>query len=113
MKELTTVEANVLNIILPYRFDNPIKFEKVQERTKLSRRTLHNVLETLKKKGHPVGSHKTAPFGLYMAKTKEELEIGMRANVKQAETTLEIARVQRGIDLEEYWKETIIAYRRS
>ncbi|NQK30503.1 hypothetical protein HO514_04050 [Streptococcus suis] len=102
MTELTTIEANVLNIILPYRFDKPIKFGKVQERTKLGRRTLQNVLETLKKKGHPVGSHKTAPFGLYMAKTREELEIGMRANVKQAETTLEIARVQRGIDLEEY-----------
>ncbi|HEM3013688.1 TPA: hypothetical protein U0767_000485 [Streptococcus suis] len=110
MTELTTIEANVLNIILPYRFDKPIKFEKVQERTKLGRRTLQNVLEALKKKGHPVGSHKTAPFGLYMAKTKEELEIGMRANVKQAETTLEIARVQRGIDLEEYWKEAVIAH---
>lgn len=35
MTELTTIEANVLNIILPYRFDRPIKFEKVQERTKL------------------------------------------------------------------------------
>ncbi|HEM6373014.1 TPA: hypothetical protein U2D20_002278 [Streptococcus suis] len=64
----------------------------------------------MKKKGHPVGSHKTAPFGLYMAKTKEELEIGMRANVKQAETTLEIARIQRGIDFEEYWKEITIAH---
>ena len=104
MTEMTNVEIDVLNIILPYRFDNPIKFEKVQEKSKLSRRTLQNVLESLKKKGHPVGSHKTAPFGLYMAKTKEELEIGMRANVKQAETTLEIARVQRGIDLEEYWR---------
>ncbi|HEM4073718.1 TPA: hypothetical protein U1V99_001881 [Streptococcus suis] len=103
MTELTTVETNVLNIILPYRFDKPIKFEKVQERTKLSRRTL-------KKKGHPVGSHKTAPFGLYMAKTREELEIGMRANVKQAETTLEIARVQRGINLDEYWREAVIAH---
>lgn len=50
MTELTTVEANVLNIILPYRFDNHIKFEKVQERTKLGRRTLQNVLEALKKK---------------------------------------------------------------
>lgn len=30
MTELTTIEANVLNIILPYRFDKPIKFEKVQ-----------------------------------------------------------------------------------
>ena len=110
MTELTTVEANVLNIILPYRFDKPIKFEKVQERTKLSRRTLQNVFETLKKKGHPVGSHKVAPFGIYMAKTREELEIGMRANVKQAETTLEIARVQREIDLDEYWKEATIAH---
>ncbi|WP_174853184.1 hypothetical protein [Streptococcus suis] len=64
----------------------------------------------MKKKGHPVGSHKTEPFGLYMAKTREELEIGMRANVKQAETTLEIARVQRGIDLDEYWKEETIAH---
>ncbi|MGS4786653.1 hypothetical protein ACVC7T_03855 [Streptococcus sp. P25B114] len=110
MTELTTIEANVLNVILPYRFDKPIKFEKVQERTKLGRRMLQNVLEALKKKGHPVGSHKTEPFGLYMAKTKEELEIGMRANVKQAETTLEIARVQRGIDLDEYWKEEAIAH---
>ena len=42
--------------------------------------------------------------------TNEELEIGMRANVKQAETTLETARIQRGIDFEEYWKEAIIAY---
>ena len=104
MTELTTVEANVLNVILPYRFDKPIKFEKVQERTKLGRRTLQNVLETLKKKGHPVGSHKVAPFGLYMAMTKKELEIGMRANVKQAETTLETARIQREIDFEEYWR---------
>lgn len=39
-----------------------------------------------------------------MAMTKEELEIGMRANVKQAETTLETARIQREIDFEEYWK---------
>lgn len=107
---MTTVETNVLNIILPYRFDKPIKFEKVQERTKLGRRILQNVLEALKKKGHPVGSHKTALFGLYMAKTREELEIGMRANVKQAETTLEIARVQRGIDLDEYWREAAIAH---
>lgn len=104
MAELTSIEANVLNIILPYRFDKPIKFDKVQERTKLGRRTLQNVIESLKKKGHPVGSHKTAPFGIYMAKTKEELEIGMRANVRQAETTLEIAQVQRRIDLEAYWK---------
>ena len=104
MTELTPIEVKVLNVILPYRFDHPIKFEKVQERSKMGRRTLQNVLEALKKKGHPVGSHKTAPFGLYMAKTKEELEIGMRANMKQAETTLEIARIQRGIDLDEYWK---------
>ncbi|HEL1649720.1 hypothetical protein P7J31_04805 [Streptococcus suis] len=47
MTELTTVEANVLNIILPYRFDQPIKFEKVQEKANLGRRTLQNVLEVL------------------------------------------------------------------
>ncbi len=111
MTELTTVEANVLNVILPYRFDKPIKFEKVQERTKLGRLTLENVLEALKKKGHPVGSHKVAPFGLYMAKTREELEIGMCANVKQAETTLETARIQRGIDFEEYWRGYKIAHK--
>ncbi|WP_421434116.1 hypothetical protein [Streptococcus suis] len=104
MTELTTVEANVLNIILPYRFDKPIKFEKVQERAKLGRRTLQNVLEALKKKWHPVGSHKTAPFGLYMAKTREELEIGMSADIKQAESTLESVRIRRNIDLDEYWK---------
>lgn len=47
MIELTTVEANVLNIILPYRFDQPIEFEKVQEKANLGRRTLQNVLEVL------------------------------------------------------------------
>ncbi|HFI0293668.1 TPA: hypothetical protein ACGOVK_002148 [Streptococcus suis] len=42
--------------------------------------------------------------GIYMARTPQELEIGMSADIKQAESTLEIARVQRGIDLDEYWK---------
>ena len=35
----------------------------------------------------------------------------VEANVKQAETTLEIARVQRGIDLDEYWKGYKIAHK--
>ncbi|MDW8685343.1 hypothetical protein Q7W01_01735 [Streptococcus suis] len=55
--------------------------------------------------GHPVGCVKRDNWhGIYMARTPQELEIGMSADIKQAETTLEIARVQRGIDLDEYWK---------
>ena len=34
----------------------------------------------------------------------------VEANVKQTETTLETARIKRGIDFEEYWKETFIVH---
>lgn len=103
-QELTETEIKVINQILKCSFDKPIKFEEVQKKTGLGYRKLQLVIEKLKLKGHPIGSHKKPPFGLYMARTPEELEIGMRANIKQAETTLEIARVQRGIDLEKYWR---------
>lgn len=38
-----------------------------------------------------------------MATNGAEMEIGIRANVKQAETTLEIAGILRGIDFQQYW----------
>lgn len=102
-QELTKTEIKVINQVLKGSFDKPMKFEEVQKKTGLSRRKLQLVLEDLKLKGHPIGSHKIAPFGLYMARTPEELEIGMRANIKQAETTLKIASVQRKINFEAYW----------
>ncbi|NQH33544.1 hypothetical protein HO665_04780 [Streptococcus suis] len=48
--------------------------------------------------------------GIYMARTPQELEIGMSADIKQAESTLESVRIRRNTDLDEYWKEEAIAH---
>ncbi|HFU4209924.1 TPA: hypothetical protein ACGO79_001193 [Streptococcus suis] len=106
MTELTTVEANILNILSPYRIEMPLEFGRLKRQSGHSRRSLQKHLENLKRKGHPIGSLKRESWhGLYLARNLRELESGMSANIKQAETTLETARIQRGIDFEEYWKE--------
>ncbi|HEL9630581.1 TPA: hypothetical protein U0K61_001748 [Streptococcus suis] len=111
MTDLTTVEANILNILSPYRIEKPVDFESIRKRSGHSRRSLQKHLENLKRKGHPIGSLKREAWhGLYLARNLQELEPGMSANIKQAETTLETARIQRGIDFEEYWKEVAIAH---
>ena len=105
MTELTAVEANILNILSTYRIEEPIEFGKIQKRAGHSRRSLQKHLESLKRKGHPIGSLKREDWhGLYLARNLLELEPGMSANIKQAETTLETARIQRGINFEKYWE---------
>ncbi|HEM6050376.1 TPA: hypothetical protein U2B74_002091 [Streptococcus suis] len=105
MTELTTVEANILNILAPYRIEEPVDFESIRKRSGHSRRSLQKHLENLKRKGHPIGSlKKEAWHGLYLARNLQELEPGMSADIKQAESTLESVRIRRNIDLEEYWK---------
>ncbi|MGT2800681.1 hypothetical protein [Streptococcus marmotae] len=104
LKDLTAEEANVLNFIIAHgTCENPIPAKKAWKALGLYKRKLENIVECLKRKGHPVGSLKGKKHGLYAARNREELEMGLRANVTQARTTLQIAKVQRGIDFEEYW----------
>lgn len=53
---LTENEIKVLNVILPYRIDSPIKFEEVRNKTGLQHRVLQKIVEKLRYKGHPIGS---------------------------------------------------------
>lgn len=104
MNDLTTTEAKVLNIILPYRIESPIKFETIRNKSGIGRRKLQLIIESLKTKSHPIGSIKSGDVkGLYMARNLAELEQGLKANLKQAETTIKIADIQRNIDFEKYW----------
>lgn len=102
---LTEKEIKVLNVILPYRIENPVKFDTLRNKTGLQHRVLQKTVENLRYKGHPIGSLKRENWkGLFMARNAEEMEIGIRANVKQAETTFEIANTLRGINFRQYWE---------
>lgn len=111
---LTENEIKVLNVILPYRIDSPIKFDEVRHKTGLEHRALQKTVKNLRYKGHPIGSLKRENWkGLFMATNGAEMEIGISANVKQANTTLEIAGILRGIDFQKYWSQEGVNHARN
>lgn len=104
-------DIKCLNAIKPYTLENLLSLDSLVFKLGRKRRGVQTTLSRLKCMGHPVGCVKRDNWhGIYMARTPQELEIGMSADIKQAESTLESVRIRRNTDLDEYWREAAIAH---
>ena len=64
-RDLSKIEANVLNLIINHAtFEAPIKAEKVRQETGLSKRSLEEVIESLRVNfKQPIVAKKAQPSG--------------------------------------------------
>ncbi len=63
----------VLARIQQHTFSNPIKIHAIVEEFGVKERQVKMIVEELRKAGYKIGSHKTKPYGLFIAKYPEEI----------------------------------------
>ena len=99
-------EINVLNLIVNRAtFEEPIKAEKVRQETGLSKRSLEEVIESLRVNfKHPIVAKKTQPSGYYLPRNEDERQAGIAPYRRQILTEQKNLGAVMKIDLDEYWK---------
>lgn len=105
-REMSKIETNVLNLIVNRAtFEAPIKAEKVRQETGLSKRSLEEVIESLRVNfKHPIVAKKTQPSGYYLPRNEDERQAGIAPYRRQIQTEQKNLVAVMQIDLEEYWK---------
>ena len=105
-REMSKIETNVLNLIINRAtFEEPIKAEKVRQETGLSKRSLEEVIESLRVNfKHPIVAKKTQPSGYYLPRNEDERQAGIAPYRRQIQTEQKNLVAVMQIDLEEYWK---------
>jgi phage protein len=105
-REMSKIETNVLNLIVNRAtFEAPIKAEKVRQETGLSKRSLEEVIESLRVNfKHPIVAKKTQPSGYYLPRNEDERQAGIAPYRRQILTEQKNLVAVMQIDLEEYWK---------
>ena len=105
-RTMSKIETNVLNLIINRAtFEEPIKAEKVREETGLSKRSLEEVIESLRVNfKHPIVAKKTQPSGYYLPRNEEERQAGLAPYKRQILTEQRTLSVVMAVDLEKYWK---------
>jgi phage protein len=105
-REMSKIETNVLNLIVNRAtFEEPIKAEKVRQETGLSKRSLEEVIESLRVNfKHPIVAKKTQPSGYYLPRNEEERQAGIAPYRQQILTEQKNLVAVMQIDLDEYWK---------
>ena len=105
-REMSKIEINVLNLIVNCAtFEEPIKAEKVRQETGLSKRSLEEVIESLRVNfKHPIVAKKTQPSGYYLPRNEDERQAGIAPYRRQILTEQKNLVAVMNIDLEEYWK---------
>lgn len=105
-REMSKIETNVLNLIINRAtFEEPIKAEKVRQETGLSKRSLEDVIESLRVNfKHPIVAKKTQPSGYYLPRNEDERQAGIAPYRRQILTEQKNLVAVMQIDLEEYWK---------
>ena len=105
-REMSKIETNVLNLIVNRAtFEEPIKAEKVRQETGLSKRSLEEVIESLRVNfKHPIVAKKTQPSGYYLPRNEDERQAGIEPYRRQILTEQKNLVAVMQIDLEEYWK---------
>lgn len=105
-REMSKIETNVLNLIVNRAtFEEPIKAEKVRQETGLSKRSLEEVIESLRVNfKHPIVAKKTQPSGYYLPRNEDERRAGIAPYRRQILTEQKNLVAVMQIDLEEYWK---------
>ena len=104
-RDLSKIEANVLNLIINHAtFEAPIKAEKVRQETGLSKRSLEEVIESLRVNfKHPIVAKKTQPSGYYLPRNEEERQAGLAPYKRQIFTEQKNLATVMAVDLKEYW----------
>jgi phage protein len=104
-REMSKIETNVLNLIVNRAsFEEPIKAEKVRQETGLSKRSLEEVIESLRVNfKHPIVAKKTQPSGYYLPRNEEERQAGLAPYRRQILTEQKNLATVMAVDLKKYW----------
>lgn len=104
-RDLSKIEANVLNLIINHAtFEAPIKAEKVRQETGLSKRSLEEVIESLRVNfKHPIVAKKTQPSGYYLPRNEDERQAGLAPYKRQILTEQKNLATVMAVDLKKYW----------
>lgn len=105
-REMNSTEVEVLNLIINRAsFEEPIKAEKVRQETGLSKRSLEEVIESLRVNfKHPIVAKKTQPSGYYLPRTEDERQAGLAPYRRQILTEQKNLSIVMAVDLDKYWK---------
>ena len=103
-RELNKTEIKVLNLITNRAsFEEPIKAEKIRQETGLSKRSLEEVIESLRVNfKHPIVAKKTQPSGYYLPRNEDERQAGLAPYRRILTEQKNLATVM-AVDLNEYW----------
>lgn len=107
-RDMSKTETNVLNLIINRAtFEEPIKAEKIRQETGLSKRSLEEVIESLRVDfKHPIVAKKTQPSGYYLPKNEEERQAGLTPYRRQILTEQKNLAAVMNVDLDKYWEDS-------
>ena len=104
-RELNKTEIKVLNLITNRAtFEEPIKAEKIRQETGLTKRSLEEVIESLRVNfKHPIVAKKTQPSRYYLPRNEDERQAGLAPYKRQILTEQKNLATVMAVDLNEYW----------
>jgi transcriptional antiterminator len=104
---MSTIEIKVLNAIKnSASFDLPIQARELRHSLGLSKRTLEEIIESLRVNfRQPIVAKKKRPSGYYLPKTEEERQTGLALYKRQILTEQKNLAAIMSVNLKEYWEE--------
>lgn len=106
-RDMSTIEIKVLNAIKnSASFDLPIQARELRHSLGLSKRTLEEIIESLRVNfRQPIVDKKKRPSGYYLPKTEEERQTGLAPYKRQILTEQKNLAAIMSVNLKEYWEE--------
>lgn len=106
-RDMSTIEIKVLNAIKnSASFDLPIQARELRHSLGLSKRTLEEIIESLRVNfRQPIVAKKKRPSGYYLPKTEEEHQTGLAPYKRQILTEQKNLAAIMSVNLKEYWEE--------
>lgn len=107
LRELTVSEANVLNAIKnSASYDLPIQARELRQSLGLSKRTLEEIIESLRVNfGHPIVAKKRKPNGYYLPRSEQERQDGLAPYKRQILTEQKNLAAIQAVNLDQYWSQ--------
>ena len=105
IRDMTAVEIKVLNAIKNgATYDLPIQASELREDLGLSKRTLEEIIESLRVTcRQPIVAKNRRPSGYYLPKTEEERDAGLAPYRAQIRTEQKNLAAVMSVNLDEYW----------
>lgn len=105
IRDMTVIEIKVLNAIKNgATYDLPIQASELREDLGLSKRTLEEIIESLRVTfRQPIVAKKKRPSGYYLPKTEEERQAGLAPYKRQILTEQKNLAAIMAVDLDVYW----------